>query len=847
MPESIFRPGIPFQKVVLLASTALSIGVASPAAAQDAAIGSDIIVTARRVEERLQDVPISITVLNQAQITNNNISNMKDLAAYTPGLQVNSRYGSDSTNFTVRGFTQEQRTYATVGTYFADVVAPRGSGATFGGDGAGPGALFDLANVQILKGPQGTLQGRNVTGGAVLLVPRKPTGRFEGYVEGSIGDYDMRRVQAVVNIPVMDTLRVRFGLDRQTRDGYLRNIGAVGDGYYGNKGMGNVDYWAGRASIVADLTPNLENYTIISYTQTKSNGVIPKTWQCTNGALSAQLQFGAFCAAQKSREDQYDFWTVSNRLPSSRSATQQWQIINTTTWQASDSLTIKNNLAYGQFRGTTNLDLFGNYFPVALGAGGITPIPASAVTSANQLTGFAFTSAEPFSGKTNAQQSLVEELQFQGHPGNGKFVWQVGLYAEINDPLGWSGVQTATTAACADIASLNCAFGSANFQRSKSKFRDYAAYGQASYNVTEKLKFTAGIRYTWDKQISQVQIETLNIAGATTACSNISVFGAAAAGRTFPIAQRSGVCTQSLRQDTEAPTWLLGVDYKAMEDLLVYAKYSRGYRQGGLSLFSPDTTQPFDKESVDTYEVGVKASWHGRFPGSFNVAGYYNNFKDQQLLLGVTSSTPGVTPSASIVNAGKSKMQGIEAELNMTPFKGYHFSVAYSYLDTQLQQFITPAFPAGSIYNQATPPAVGGDIPNAGPDHRLVVQASYQLPLPDSIGRISFGGAYSYSAKYRAVADACPSAAAAGCTSAALGFAISNPGGGILPATSVINLNVNWDNVAGYPVDLAFFMTNVGNERIFLSANDNSNRGFVSRLPGEPRMFGFRMKYRFGS
>ncbi|MEO6717695.1 MAG: TonB-dependent receptor plug domain-containing protein, partial [Novosphingobium sp.] len=263
---------------VLLATTALGLGYETAASAQEA---DDIIVTARRVEERLQDVPISITVLTQEQLNNNNVSNIKDLAAYTPGLNVNSRFGADNTTFAIRGFTQEQRTSSTVGTYFADVVAPRGSGANFGGDGAGPGSLFDLQNVQVLKGPQGTLFGRNSTGGAVLLVPKKPTDRLEGYVEGSVGDYSMRRGQAVINIPLADTLKVRLGVDRMVRDGYLRNIGILGDGLNGrDKGMGDVDYWAVRASIVANLTPDIENYTVATYAHTRSNGIIPKLTKC---------------------------------------------------------------------------------------------------------------------------------------------------------------------------------------------------------------------------------------------------------------------------------------------------------------------------------------------------------------------------------------------------------------------------------------------------------------------------------------------------------------------------------------------------------------------------------------
>lgn len=155
-------------KAALLAASMFGAFGATSASAQSSeeerSNTNDIIVTAQRVEQRLQDVPISITVLSSETLANNNITNAKDIATYTPGLVTNNRYGSDNTTWTIRGFTQEQRTTATVGTYFADVVAPRGSGATQGGDGAGPGALFDLQNVQVLKGPQGTLFGRNSTG-----------------------------------------------------------------------------------------------------------------------------------------------------------------------------------------------------------------------------------------------------------------------------------------------------------------------------------------------------------------------------------------------------------------------------------------------------------------------------------------------------------------------------------------------------------------------------------------------------------------------------------------------------------------------------------------------------------
>jgi len=198
----------------LYASTAIVVttaclGLASPVLAQNQpparpapqdqnAAESDndaIIVTARRREELLQDVPISITVYTQAQLADRNIVVATDLATYTPSLSVNQRFGPEKASFGIRGFNQDISTAPSVGVYFADVVGVRSQGGTTSGNTVGAGAFMDLQNVQVLKGPQGTLFGRNTTGGAVLLVPKKPTDRLEGFAELQAGNYDMMRAR----------------------------------------------------------------------------------------------------------------------------------------------------------------------------------------------------------------------------------------------------------------------------------------------------------------------------------------------------------------------------------------------------------------------------------------------------------------------------------------------------------------------------------------------------------------------------------------------------------------------------------------------------------------------------
>ena len=888
----------PTMKCALMAATAMT--VSTPAWAQSATDGgsADIVVTAQRIEQRLQDVPISITVLDQKTLANNNIASAKDLAAFTPGLAVNSRYGADNTTFTIRGFYQEQRSFATVGVFFNDVVAPRGSGATFGGDGAGPGALFDLQNVQVLKGPQGTLFGRNVTGGAVLLVPKRPTGKLEGYVEASAGDYGMYRIQGVVNVPLSDTFKVRLGVDHMDRKGFLQNIGKFGDGQFGNRGMGDVNYWAGRLGILANLTPDLENYTLFNYTHSQSNGTDNKIIAAFAPAgnptclpRASLANFGCESIAQMAREAATgNWWTISNRLADARSITDTWQIINTTTWTASDSLTVKNIASYGEIRGHTNVDLFGNY--------ALLPGVVAGTETASQVNGFAFTHDNSVTGLTNAESSFIEELQLQGHPGDGKLTWQAGAYMEINNPLGISGVQTASFTPCTDIATFNCAPASAangiggtgSYSLQQSKFRDYAVYAQSTYKLSPQLSFTAGIRYTWDKLRTHLINETSVFNAVPSAvkfgCTNINApgflgiingFGPNPAFSPYALGQQLAACGQDLpNADSSAPTWLLDLDWKPADDVLVYGKWSRGYRQGGLAIFGPDPAQKFGPEKVDTYEIGAKTGWHGAIPGTFNISGYYNNFRNQQLQLGVACTptlpnfTGGCAGNATIINAGKSRIWGIEADLNVSPFEGLRLDIAYAYINAkQLEINVPSVLPP---YNQFTAPLVnsGGKkcagemcdtIANSGPPHQVVISGQYTLPLDQSIGKISFGASMTYQSRRRVVSDgvAIAELTSVSSTGTVLSTAgrpialaqtaemgvVTTSGAGVAPSSTTLNLNATWESVAQMPIDLSFFMTNVTNAHVILGINENTTRGFISAAIGEPRMFGGRVKYHF--
>ncbi|HEX7854611.1 MAG TPA: TonB-dependent receptor [Sphingobium sp.] len=815
-----------FSNSAWIATSALAWAVAAPCAAvaQEKApqqvAGDDIgmiVVTARRVEERLQDVPISITVFNQKQVTERNIVVASDLATYTPSLSVNQRYGPEKSSFGIRGFNQDIGTAPSVGVYFADVVGARANGGTTSGNSVGAGAFMDLQSVQVLKGPQGTLQGRNTTGGAVLLVPNKPTGRLEGWVEGSAGNYDMVRGQAMLNVPVTDTLRVRLAVDRNKRDGYMKNHSGIGPDAYND-----TNYFAARFSIVGDLTPNLENYTIMSYNHSFSKGFASRQLICDSNPGFSSAKFItalASCdqiARQKARGDGYLDVDVDN--PDPHVDLEQWQIINTTTWKASDTLTIKNITSYAEFREDSRFNLASENFTA----------PAFAFGPGVK---YQYVQIAGSPGRYAASQStFTEELQLQGNLWDGRLIWQAGGYMELARPLGFNAGRSAIFLNCTNPTTLSCTnplgFGYVAQAATKYNYDNNGLYAQATYKLTDQFSLTGGFRYTFDKIHGVTEGTQVTFApgsgGPNGLICNDKV-------RFSGQVTNQSQCHFELDNNSSKPTWLVDVDYKPTEDILVYAKYARGYRQGGINFTNPglETWQP---EKVDAYEIGVKTSWTGAVRGTFNVAAFYNDFSNQQIF----SNLIGVPPypgGAGIVNAGKSRIKGVEVDASLNPFRGFRLDVGYTYLDAKITSITVPELTTAqqAIYLRIEPTAAAGQPLTLTPKNKATISGSYDLPLPDRVGRISLGATYVH-------------------TDSQIANATDPVAVGVLPATDLLNLNVSWGKPFGSPVDLSFFATNVTNQIYAVSSGGQySGSGIGDILLGQPRMYGFRLRYSFGN
>jgi iron complex outermembrane recepter protein len=806
-------------EVVLGVAAALSVGLALPARAQVAAstgtptettteVGggdelSEIIVTARRVEERAQDVPISMTVFSQQTLSDRNILTAGDLAAITPGLAVDNEFGQDVTSFAIRGFVQQLNTTPSVAVYFGDAVGPRGGAVGEpAGSGVPPGDFFDLQNVQVLKGPQGTLFGRNTDGGAVLLVPKKPTPDFEGYVEGAYGNFDTGEVQGVLNVPLSDNVRVRLAVNHETRNGYENNISGIGP-----EDFANIDYTAARASVVVDLTPDLENYTVGSYNLSVNNGLLPQLFACNPAEPLAAF----YCPPLLKQIQASGPYAVSNNLPGAESYLKQYQVINTTTWRVSDNLTVKNIANYGLLETVLDSALFGAYL-----AGG--PFGSPFLTSTSDPT--------DQGAKTTDQYTWSDELQLSGNLFNNKLTWQGGGYVERSGPKGdLTGTRSGAFLTCPDVAAFLCEGpGLVDINTSTIHYNDLAVFGQATYAILDNLKVTGGIRYTSDNTtatVNQTNFNGFNFFGPPSSYTTVSC-QVTGPGVTAPNANGTG-CQQILEENSHAPTYLLGVDYNPMQDVLLYGKYSRGYRQGSIAPFALVGFQVYEPEFVNSFEVGEKTTFSGPITGTFDVSAHYNAFSDQQLLAGFIS---GAIPSAGIANAGKSRIWGIEVESTLVPVKPFTLGLSYAYLNTDLESAFVAAPPPGATV--FFPAQQGGELPFS-PKNKFSANASYKFPVPDDIGNVSLSTNFTYTSSFLVSAANAPY--------------------DIVGAYGLLGANLHWENILRSRVDGELFATNLTNRLYYNNLTQlytNNPFGLAARYPGEPRMYGLRALIHFG-
>lgn len=600
---------------------------------QSARILDEVVVTARRRSENMQDVPVAITALTGDYLEQNNINNFSDIQYHAPSLTVSSAGPTThNTIISLRGQRPVESNIdfeAAVPIYFADVVMTPSFGTNL--------ALYDLESVQVLKGPQGTLFGRNSTGGAVLFSPARPGDTFGGYGKVTAGNYGLVETEAAINLPASDRLRFRLAMKTVDRDHYQTNVSA-------NPDTRGTKHWdeesrAFRISMDANITDSLTNSLIVSWDEVKSDGRQPVI-VAYNPSIAPQLHDDVIRTIERNdptkiESDQADqFEDVEN-----------WFVANTTVWDIGQ-LTVKNILGYRKVE-------WGN----------VTDGDGSAEAISNGLP--STVEAEQFSN----------ELQLLGQAFDDRLEWIVGGYY-----YQMQGTRFSRT----NIFGMVNTNGGGDVDNSA-----YAVFAQGSYDLSEKLSITLGARMSWDdREITTRSSRVINhpVLGAMASCDVRDENGVV-----LPLDH----CHRTVDDKWSAPTWLASLSYRINDMSMIYGSIGTGYRTGGFSLRGTNNLdlQPFDEENVTNYEIGLKTDW--QMAGGYyraNFALYYQDYSDIQR----TTILPDPNTSGGyvtlIANAAEATIEGADFELMASPIERLDISLNYAYVHTKYDKYIHPNF-----------------------------------------------------------------------------------------------------------------------------------------------------------
>lgn len=762
---------------------------------------SEIIVTARRREESMQAVPVAVSAVTQAEIASRGNFEVRDLTYTVPGLNASEGFGGsrNSFNFTLRGQSQAGGTlFPAVVTYFAEVPVLK----------LNRGQFFDLENIQVLRGPQGTLFGRVTDGGNVMVAPQRPVDRFEGYIEARAGNYDLLGAAGALNIPLVpEKLLVRGAFDINRRDGFTRNVGS------GRK-LDDVHYDSARISLLFKPTDDFENTLIYNYNSTNENGTSNKLSDFNPLGLLAVLNGPAFVdqmQAELTAQQALGPRAINIGSPvwgenyGLYSKSKSHYVVNKTIFNINDNIQIKNVLAYIYFKNSWGADFDGTSQIVV-------DIP-------NKY----YPDSEFY------KEQWSEDFQIQGTAFDNTLNYTFGTY--------WDWQQVPGNAENFSVSQLGVPL-----QRlviSYPKTRSKAIYGQIGYDlasVLPGLKLDAGLRYTKDS----VNASFANYLGFAFTDADLSA-AAMPHGQCvtnlddYPtmIAAASVPCTKA-RQSSSAVTGTFGLSYQIDPRKLVYAKVSRGYRPGGINTVSTGGVVPtYDPEYDLSFEVGAKLDYNiGSMRARTNIAAYTDRFTDIQA--NVNQIGPGGVAAVIITNAAKARIKGIELEQTLVPFEGMTLGATWAYTDAHYVNNLSPSeLEIACPSNPLTNPVAGigfcplNPLPST-PKHMINLSAQYTLPLPENVGEVTIGGSWYHRSEFPEF--------------------YTLPGQRVAPL-SLLNLDVTWRQVLGSRVDATLFATNVTNKTYIAQPSAlmaASSYGIATATYGEPRMWGLRLRYSFG-
>jgi len=747
----------------------------------------DIVVTAQRREESLSKVPVSVSAFNAETLQQRVITREQDLAALVPGLTVKNGQNANQLSFTMRGQTLDPFSGASpaVLTYINEAPFTGGNTST---------AFFDFSSLQVLKGPQGTLFGRNATGGAVLYGTTQPGNDFGGYVTLRGGERNMYQMQGAIDIPLIpDKLLVRVAGDHMSSDGYLRNA---------NTGhtLGDTDATSGRITIVLKPSDSFKNVTVAQYSkfggsegagglfsyhkcgETNNGYALTATLDCVygpNSPFAPTLGDGprgpgtwpgataGYLAWQQ--QHPFDVWLTYD-LPHKAHTS---FVTNTTTIDVSDTLTVKNIFSWGESFARTPGILSGSPF------------------NSLDLFNFSGLGNGPPGGETFTTRRWSDELQLQGKGLDDRLNYIVGVFFDSKTQTDYIPVVVGAELSppLADIAYYYT-------DKDKSK----AVYAQGSYKLTDALTVTLGGRYTWESVgLHQNPGSLFTLAGMPTP----------------PIQAR----------DLSAPSWTFSLQYQISPNNMVYFSQRGSFRSGNFNgaVVPYGDLNYFGNEYTHDFELGYKFNGHlAQLPAHFNIALYQQDVMNAQHAV---YALVGGNPAGFTVNVPKKRIRGVEADGDIRLAHWLRFGFAGAYTSAKYTSNIVDLSKQTGIPNYKIPFDSYPDTP----EWTGSFYADVTLPVPQSLGEMTLhADSFSQTSTF-----------------------FSSNYGTITPRTKLpgyttANVRLSWNEIMGSRVSLGVYVKNVFEKFYYQSGYvEGASGGFNTAIPGEPRTFGAELSVKF--
>lgn len=745
----------------------------------------EVIVTAQKVEETAQSVPISLQVLDSAALEQSRVTNITDLKLLVPSLRITPvATQSQSLYVVIRGIahsapelTQDPPTAI----YLNGVYIARSTGLNFD--------TSDLERIEVLRGPQGTLYGRNATAGAISLVTAKPEQKFGFKQTLSTGSYGLFQSKTSLNVPLGEQLAAKLAYGKNSREGYVENSGPGKD--FGDRDGQSLRFdvrWLPTDNLIVDYG---YDWSSIDYVASPSQCLL------RGGALSGGNVNNWSCNTQFQS-------TLATEFPLQESKTMSYGHTLNVEWVAGP-LTLKSITGYRALDDRVQAVMVTNGNGYRLDAG------ASGSTALNIPGGF----------ETAEQEQWSQELQLFGKLSDTlKYVAGVYYFRETGDS-GKNNLHSLTVLNTVVPTGLMPLFPVPGTRLTTRSFLDisatnssWAAFSQLTWTpewLDRKLDVVAGIRYTRDKR----EAELLNI-GETHYVND-------AIGLDYlrSVSTVGGDASDSFSKTTPGLT----LQYHWNEDLMAYAKIIKGYKTGGFSVRvnrSQDFANGFGPETLISYELGMKGDFFDRRL-RVNAATFQYDYSDMQISQ-IVGTTPAGASAFNVLNAGAATLTGFELDITAALTERLRANLNYALLDGHFDK----------VEN-----AQGQDITNqyyfGVPASSYTASVDYQFPSL-SVGQLDFHINYSH-------IDSLPTNNNPSRAEVSKG----KLGGGYVPAYGLLDarLALRDIGVGAGTLEVALWGKNLEDKRYLLTVHAAAPGAARAGWFGEPRTYGLDVTYRY--